>query len=181
MAKLRPARSVRGIHSQAWARYSVKKPKKNYVKSLPHTSLMIFNMGMDRPTYDTLYTLNSDQNVQLRSNSLEASRQVANKHLERELVNNYYFTVVTYPHNVIREKKRATGAGADRLSQGMSMSFGKPVSVAARINQGTDVFEVKVIGNAASLSVAKEALKRASSKISGHYSIIAKPIAKKAG
>ena len=50
MAKLRPARSVRGIHSQAWARYSVKKPKKNYVKSLPHTSLMIFNMGMDRPT-----------------------------------------------------------------------------------------------------------------------------------
>ena len=89
--------------------------------------------------------------------------------------------LVLYRIQVIREKKRATGAGADRLSQGMSMSFGKPVSVAARINEGTDVFEVKVIGNAASLSVAKEALKRASSKISGHYSIIAKPIAKKAG
>ena len=66
----------------------------------------------------------------LRSNALEAARQVANKHLESELVNNYYLTVVTYPHNVIREKKRATGAGADRLSQGMSLSFGSPSSIA---------------------------------------------------
>jgi hypothetical protein len=46
MSKLRPARSVRSILSQPWARYSVKKPKKNYVKSLPHTSLTVFNMGV---------------------------------------------------------------------------------------------------------------------------------------
>jgi large subunit ribosomal protein L10e len=179
--KLRPARTMRYITSQAWSRYSVKKPKKNFVKALPHTSLLIFRMGVNKPEYDTILTLKADHYVQVRSNSLEAARQTANKYLESQLPNNYFFRVVTYPHQVIREKKRATGAGADRLSQGMSMSFGKPVSVAARINQGTDVFEVKVIGNAASLSVAKEALKRASSKISGHYSIIAKPIAKKAG
>lgn len=159
----------------------MKKPKKNFVKALPHTSLLIFRMGVNKPEYDTILTLKADHYVQVRSNSLEAARQTANKYLESQLPNNYFFRVVTYPHQVIREKKRATGAGADRLSQGMSMSFGKPVSVAARINQGTDVFEVKVIGNTASLSVAKEALKRASSKISGHYSIIAKPIAKKAG
>lgn len=179
--KLRPARTMRYITSQAWSRYSVKKPKKNFVKALPHTSLLIFRMGVNKPEYDTILTLKADHYVQVRSNSLEAARQTANKYLESQLPNNYFFRVVTYPHQVIREKKRATGAGADRLSQGMSMSFGKPVSVAARINEGTDVFEVKVIGNAASLSVAKEALKRASSKISGHYSIIAKPIAKKAG
>ena len=159
----------------------MKKPKKNFVKALPHTSLLIFRMGVNKPEYDTILTLKADHYVQVRSNSLEAARQTANKYLESQLPNNYFFRVVTYPHQVIREKKRATGAGADRLSQGMSMSFGKPVSVAARINEGTDVFEVKVIGNTTSLSVAKEALKRASSKISGHYSIIAKPIAKKAG
>ena len=115
--KLRPARAVRSILSQPWARYSVKKPRKNYIKSLPHTSLMVFNMGVNKPNYDLMLTLNSNQKIQLRSNALEAARQVANKHLERELVNNYYFTVVTYPHNVIREKKRATGSGKLRTWQ----------------------------------------------------------------
>ena len=174
MSKLRPARSVRGIHSQSWARYSVKKPKKNFIKSLPHTSLIVFNMGMDRPTYDLLLTLNSEQDVQLRSNALEAARQVANKHLERELLNNYYFTVVTYPHNVIREKKRATGAGADRLSQGMSMSFGSPSSICARVKSGQTILRLRTMAN--SKNVGRAALKRAASKLSGTYSINMSPI-----
>ena len=178
MSKLRPARSVRGIRSQAWARYSVKKPKKNFIKSLPHTSLIVFNMGQNRSTYDTLYTLTSDQDVQLRSNALEAARQVANKHLERELLNNYYFTVVTYPHNVIREKKRATGAGADRLSQGMSMSFGSPSSICARVKRGQVILKLRTL--AASKDVARAALKRAASKLSGTYTIVTTPIAKSA-
>lgn len=179
--KLRPARTMRYITSQAWSRYSVKRPKKNFIKALPHTSLIVFRMGTNKPEYDTILTLKADHYIQVRSNSLEAARQTANKHLESQLPNNYFFRVVTYPHQVIREKKRATGAGADRLSQGMSMSFGKPVSVAARINPGTDVFEVKIVGTPASVSVAKEALKRASSKISGHYTVVSKPIEKKAG
>ena len=179
--KLRPARTMRYITSQAWSRYSVKRPKKNFIKALPHTSLIVFRMGTNKPEYDTILTLKADHYIQVRSNSLEAARQTANKHLETQLPNNYFFRVVTYPHQVIREKKRATGAGADRLSQGMSMSFGKPISVAARIHKGTEVFEVKIVGTPASINVAKEALKRASSKISGHYSVVSKPIEKKAG
>ncbi|MHB1830540.1 MAG: 50S ribosomal protein L16 [Candidatus Micrarchaeaceae archaeon] len=178
MSKLRPARSVRNILSQSWSRYSVRKPKKNYIKSLPHTNLMVFNMGMDKPNYDLLLTLNSDQNVQLRSNALEAARQVANKHLERELVNNFYFTVLTYPHNVIREKKRATGAGADRLSQGMSMSFGSPSSIAARVKVGQSILRIRTVASAK--DVARKALKRASSKLSGTYTISMSQIPKAA-
>jgi large subunit ribosomal protein L10e len=171
---------MRYITSQSWSRYSVKKPRKNFIKALPHTSLLIFRMGVNKPDYDTILTLNSDQYVQVRSNSLEAARQTANKYLERELPGNYFFRVVTYPHQVIREKKRATGAGADRLSQGMSMSFGRPVSVAARMHRNTQVFEIKVNATPASLAIAKEALKRASSKLSGNYSIVAKEISKSA-
>jgi len=178
--KLRPARTMRYITSQAWSRYSVKKPRKNFIKALPHTSLLIFRMGKDRPDYDTLLTLNSEKYVQVRSNSLEAARQTANKYLEKELQTNYFFRVVTYPHQVIREKKRATGAGADRLSQGMSMSFGRPVSVAARVHPRTAVMEIKINATPATLAVAKEALKRASSKLSGNYSIMSRPIAAKA-
>ncbi len=167
--KLRPARSVRSIRSQAWARYSVKKPRKNYIKALPHTSLLIFKMGVSKPNYDLYLTLVSDQDVQIRSNSLEAARQVSNKYLERELINNYFLKLRPYPHNVVREKKRATGAGADRISQGMSLSFGSPSSVAARVKRGQIIFELSTVASAK--NVAREALNRAAKKMSGTYTI----------
>lgn len=174
--KLRPARTMRSLKSQAWSRYSVKKPRKNYVKALPHTSLLVFRMGDENKTYDLVLTLNTNQYVQLRSNALESARLVANKHLERKLLGQYFFRIVTYPHMVIREKKRATGAGADRLSQGMSMSFGRPVSIAARIGIGKPVLEIRTTTN--NRTVAKEALKRAAAKLSGSYTIQTRPFSK---
>ncbi len=167
--KLRPGRTVRKINSQAWARYSIKKPKKNYIKALPRTSLLIFNMGTKSDGYDLELTLKSRQNVQLRSNALEAARQAANKYLEREIPGAYFMRVVPFPHNVVREKKFATGAGADRVSQGMTLSFGKPSAVAARVFEGQMVFDLMT--NAANKEVAREALRRASDKLSGTYSI----------
>ena len=88
--KLRPARTMRYINSQAWSRYSVKKPRKNYVKALPHTSLLIFRMGVEKNDYDIVLTLNTDQYIQLRSNAIESARLVANKHLERNLPGQYF-------------------------------------------------------------------------------------------
>ncbi len=166
--KLRPARCVRGLKSQPWARYSVKKPRKNYIKALPHTSLLVFKMGSEKE-YENTIALESDQYVQLRSNALEAARQVANKHLESNLVNDYKFRILVYPHSVIREKKRAMGAGADRISQGMTLSFGSPSSVAARVYKNQRIFEVKI--NSQNKNIGREAMKRAASKLSGTYSI----------
>ena len=168
--KLRPGRCVRKINSQAWARYSVKKPKKNFIKALPRTSLLIFNMGEDKPGFDLYYALKSDYDVQLRSNALEAARQSANKYLEKQIPGEYFMKVVPFPHNVVREKKFASGAGADRVSQGMTLSFGKPASVAARVFAGDTVMYLKT--NAKNKVVAKEALRRASSKLSGTYRIL---------
>ena len=168
--KLRPARSVRKVNSQAWSRYSRRKPRKSYVKALPHTSLLIFKMGVDKPSYDVRARLVSNYDIQLRSNALEAAREAANKYLEREIPNAYLFKVITYPHNVIREKKMATGAGADRISQGMTLAFGKPVSVAARVSKGQTVFEMK--SSKDKVNVVKEAMRRASSKLSGTYKIV---------
>ena len=45
---------------------------------------------------------------------------------------NFHFKIRVYPHHVLRENKQATGAGADRVSEGMRLSFGKPVGTAAR-------------------------------------------------
>jgi ribosomal protein L16/L10AE len=45
-------------------------------------------------------TLESEQHVQLSSNALEAARLVANKHLERELINNYHLTLFFHSHTM---------------------------------------------------------------------------------
>ncbi len=173
--KIRPGRSVRNIDSsQPWTRYSVRKPRKNYIKALPRTSLLIFTMGVNKPEYDLEFGLVSKEDIQLRSNAIEAARQVANKYLEREIPGNYYFQVVPYPHHVIREKKFATGAGADRLSQGMSMTFGKPTAMAARIKAGQKVFILRTTSS--NRKIAKEALERASKKLSGSYGIEVKEL-----
>lgn len=180
--KLRPARSVRKINSQAWSRYSRSKPKKNYIKSMPHTSLLIFNMGTRNDEYDVVFRLASEQDVRLRSNALEAARQVANKYLEREIPNDFSFRVVPYPHNIVREKKMAMGAGADRISQGMTLAFGKASAVAARVFAGETVFEIKTFST--NRKVAHKAMERAASKLSGTYKIkvdeLKKPVPKAA-
>lgn len=172
MARLRPARTCRTPNSQAWSRYSLKKPRKNYVRALPRTSLLVFNMGNDSEAYDLTLTLSPNQDIQLRSNALEAARQVANKFLEREIPQAYFFKILVYPHQVIREHKMATGAGADRISQGMSLAFGRAVSVAARIKHGKPIFMIRT--SKANRGLIVQAFKRASTKLSGTYKIAAR-------
>lgn len=169
MARLRPARTMRIPNSQSWSRYSLKKPRKNFVRALPHTSLLVFKMGVESDSYDMKVTLDAEEKIQIRSNSIEAARTNANKLLEANIPNQYYFTVCVYPHNVIREHKMATGAGADRISQGMTNAFGRPVSVAARLRSGTSVFMIKT--SKENRKLAYQAMKRAKSKLSGKYKI----------
>jgi len=170
MARLRPARTVRDIHSQAWARYSQKKPKKNYIRALPHTSLLVFNMGKIDPSYDVKVTLNTTYPIQLRSNALEAARQIVNKYMETHAPNGYSFKILVYPHNVIREHRMATGAGADRISQGMMNAFGKPIGLAARLIRDQPIFMIKT--KKANLPFVDEAFRRARSKLSGKYKVL---------
>jgi large subunit ribosomal protein L10e len=160
---------MRNPNSQAWARYSLKKPRKNYIRALPHTSLLVFNMGVNKDTYDLDVRLNTEEPIQLRSNAIESARQAINKYLETEIPLNYSLKVLVYPHNVIREHKMATGAGADRISRGMSQAFGRPTFIAARLKKGQSVFLIRT--NKANKKVAYEAFRRATSKLSGTFKI----------
>ena len=76
--------------------------------------------------------------------------------------NNYYFTIDAYPHHILRENPLASGAGADRMSTGMKMSFGKAVGIAARVHKGQTIMEVCC--NKKDISLAKLALTRARHK-----------------
>jgi large subunit ribosomal protein L10e len=64
---------------------------------------------------------------------------------------------------VLRENKQATGAGADRVSDGMRQAFGVPVGTAARIGPNQQLFTAWCDVDQA--PVVKEAFRRAYNKI----------------
>ena len=102
--------------------------------------------------------------MQIRDNALESARIVASKYLATKLgEDGYFMKILVYPHQVLREHSIAMGAGADRYSQGMAHAFGKPAGIAASVKAGQRLITVRI--KKASLKVAKDALKRASSKL----------------
>ena len=122
-----------------------------------------YRMGNLQKTFPLRLTLRARNALQIRHNAIESARQTSNKLLEKELGNNFHFAVRMYPHHVLRENALASGAGADRLSTGMSHAFGKVIGIAARIKEGQALFSVEVEKD--KLDVAKRALHRASFKV----------------
>ncbi|MBI2543493.1 MAG: 50S ribosomal protein L16 [Candidatus Aenigmarchaeota archaeon] len=161
MAGLRPGRSVRRIE-RPWTRYSTKKSK-SYIPTLPGVKIHTFNMGEPNPNFDATLNLVAKNGVQLRDNALEAGRIVAQNFLEKKLAKNYSMKVLVYPHQVIREKPLAQGAGADRYSRGMKLAFGKPTRRAVQTRAGQSLIKLKTFK--ANIPTAKLALKRASAKL----------------
>lgn len=166
---IRPGRAIRDMDKVAWTRYSKSKPKKSFIKAMPHRNLNQFRMGVRKPDYDLEVQLISDQDVILRDNALESARQSANKHMEKTILGNYYMIVRPYPHHVLRENKMIAGAGADRLQKGMRKAFGRPTHRAARINKNQEVFSIYTYKN--NLPIIKVALHRAIMKMSGDYRV----------
>ena len=66
-------------------------------------------------------------------------------------------------HNVLRENKIATGAGADRISEGMRAAFGAAVGTAARVKPGTKIFTISTTED--HVDDAKEALRKGGVKL----------------
>ncbi len=172
---MRPAKTVRDNRGPAWTRYSKKKPRKSFVKSMPHKNLNTFETGVVKEDYDLRALLVAqDDTLLVRDNAIEAARQSASRHLEKFVLGNYKFWVRKYPHHVVRENGMLSGAGADRLSKGMRKSFGKPSDLAARINKRDIIFEVKTYSRFA--NTVSEAFRKASHKMSGSYRIVLEPI-----
>ncbi len=166
---LRPARTCRVVKNKAWSRFSKKTPRKSFVKALPHNSLNVFSMGVTG-AYGLRLDLVADYKVQVRDNSLESARQAANKYLEKKIPGNYFLKILVFPHNVLRENKMVSGAGADRIQKGMRQSFGRPTDRAAVIRGGQVLFSAFV--NEANVPMVQEAYKRARGKLPGAFSLV---------
>jgi large subunit ribosomal protein L10e len=108
-------------------------------------------------------TLKVDNACQIRHTALEAARIIVNATIrEAAGPQGYSLRVRVYPHQVLRENKQATGAGADRVSQGMRCAFGKNVGTAARVKRGQRVISIQV--NPEHYLTARDALRKATMK-----------------
>jgi large subunit ribosomal protein L10e len=167
MAKLRPAKCIRE-KKRPWTRQSRKKPRRGYVKGVPQTKIRRFVTGT-RANYEKTFYLIGKSNLQLRDNALEAARVTISNYLQKNVKQSFYLVLRKYPFQVLREHKQAAVAGADRFFSGMRYAFGKPAGQAVLLNKNDILFELKI--DKQYEKVAKEAFRRAKSKLSGDYEV----------
>ncbi|MGB9725634.1 MAG: 50S ribosomal protein L16 [Fervidicoccaceae archaeon] len=154
---MRPARCYTHFSSPPYTR-------KEYIPGVPQPKISKFEMGNHKLEADYSVKLIVMEDGQIRHNALEAMRVAAHKMLSAKVgEENFYLKVIRYPHHVIRENKMMAFAGADRLQDGMRLSFGKPIGTAARVYKGYEILEIRV--KKEHLDLAKKAAKVASSKI----------------
>lgn len=137
---IKPGRIYRIPKNRAYTR-------KEYMKGTPGSKITIFDMGelVATDKFDLEMSLCAKEPSQITHNALEASRVAANRHLLKMTgKTGYYLKFRVYPHNVLRENKQATGAGADRVSDGMRRSFGKAVGLGAVVRKGQKVMTIRV-------------------------------------
>ena len=114
--------------------------------------------------FPVVLELTSDNACQIRDTALEAARQVSNATIRESAgTDGYALRIHVYPHQILRENKQATGAGADRVSMGMRKSFGRTVGTAARVSSGQKLITLST--SEEFLLEAKEALRKSSHKL----------------
>ncbi|MFC1723010.1 50S ribosomal protein L16 [Nanoarchaeota archaeon] len=162
MARIRNFNAYRSIE-RPYTRIS-KYRAKSYVRARPVCRVVRFDMGKLSGEFEHTVKLKSKSDLQIRDNALESARQVANRLIIKNAgKQGFRMRIRVYPHHILRENPLASGAGADRMSTGMKKSFGKPIGIAAQIKKGQTIMELSV--DKLHLDVAKEAMKRAGSKL----------------
>ncbi|HDJ27240.1 MAG: 50S ribosomal protein L16 [Thermoplasmata archaeon] len=147
-------------------RYPTNPPytRKEYIGGIPYPRIRQFVMGNLNRDFRVTLGLQVLEKVVVRHTALEAIRVTINRFMQKKVGNsNFRLEIVKYPHHVLREHKMATGAGADRISEGMRKAFGRPVGTAAILDDG-DIL-VKLHVEPEHVPVAKEALRKAYNKI----------------
>jgi large subunit ribosomal protein L10e len=147
---------------------------KNFIKTIPANRIIRYIMGDKKKQFKCRLNLVTKKGIQIRHNALESVRQTVNRRLGIKLGTDYLFMLRVYPHHVLRENRMLTGAGADRMQQGMQKAFGSPIGLAAQLRKGQTVFSVDC--DKAKVDLAKGALKMATPRLPGQYSIVIEEI-----
>lgn len=165
MATKRPAKTFRNFNSRR--SYT----RRQYMGGVPGSKIVHYDMGNSNNDFPVEVTLVAEEACKIRDGALEAGRITANRLLMKQLgIQNFHIKLRVHPFEVIRENKQATGAGADRVSQGMRQAFGKATGTCTRVRSGQKIFTVSV--NKEGFTVAKDALRRCGHKLSTPVRIV---------
>ena len=117
---------------------------KAYIKTVPPQAIVKFVMGSTKKwianEFPFRVDIRSEVDCQIRDVALEAARQQILRATESSLGTDFYFNVAVAPHHILREHKQAAVAQADRMSQGMALSFGRTAGRAAQVHKGKSIF-----------------------------------------
>jgi large subunit ribosomal protein L10e len=156
MAK-NPGRMYRKITQYAYTR-------REFMGGVPGNRILQYESGAANGAFPVKLTLIAEERGQVRHTALESMRQTAVRALDAGIGReNYHLQVRVYPHHVLRQNKQASGAGADRVSMGMRLAFGKAIGTAARVEAGQAILQVRVTPKG--VAAAKEAMRKAYNKV----------------
>ncbi len=163
MAKLRRACAYRQLERPYTRRSKFR--SKSFIRTTPQSKVVRYDMGNPAKSLDfpIQIFLRSKENLQIRHNAIESARLVCNRVLEGKVGKpNYHLKIRIFPHHILRENPLASGAGADRMSTGMKMSFGKAIGSAAQVRKDQILFQVNTLKD--HIQIVKIALKKAQQK-----------------
>lgn len=164
MVSLRPAKCYSKVTGPAYTRKSVKVHRRNYVGGIPGSKIRMFDIGNLNGSFDRKFDLITTQSGQIRHNALESVRTTINRFLGGEIGKlNYKIKIRVYPHHILRENKQYTGAGADRIQQGMRKSFGKTIGLAARVKSNQPIITIE--SDQQFEKLVRDALRKAKSRL----------------
>ena len=169
MATLRKGHCYSKPTTRSYTRKS-KYKKKGFIKAIPASKLNRYHLGDKLKKFPKEVRLVAKEQFNVRSNALESCRMFLNRHLQKKFgAKGYHMVINVFPHQILRENKMLTGAGADRMQSGMQRSFGKAMGTAARLKKGTIIFRVGVPVDG--VDFASTTLKRANTRIPGKVEI----------
>jgi large subunit ribosomal protein L10e len=138
--------------------------RREYMGGVPSPRITQFDLGNVNHEFPVEVSLVAKESCRIIHRALEAARIAGNRHIMKHAGKaNYHMKIRIYPHVVLRENKQATGAGADRVSQGMRQAYGKAVGTAAQVRAGQKLISIWTTPE--NEVHAKMALKRARAKL----------------
>ncbi len=177
---LRKALSYSKMRARPYTRHSKRKDK-SYIKTIPANKIVKYFTGNQKDSEEGKHTyvveFVAEENVQIRDNALEACRMLLTKQLDEHLPGQYFLAVKVHPHHLLRENKSAAAvAGADRISTGMTQSFGVVIGRAALVKSGQVLFYVSCT-NEKGARFVKDTMHSIKSKVPCRTSILFTKIA----
>ena len=172
---LRKASAYSKKRVQPYTRTSRNKTRA-YIKTVPFSKIVKLTAGdqgaFEAGKFPFEISYVTEESVQIRDNALEACRMYLTKMLDMHALGQYFMAVKVFPHHLVRENKSAGGmAGADRISTGMTQSYGQVIGRAAIVVPKSPIFIVSCTDEKTA-RIARDALNTIKPKIPARTRIV---------